>query len=132
MGAAVRRLVRERANDRCEYCRLPQSASPFLTFHVEHIVARQHVDDDRDSNLCLACAHCNLHKGPNVATVLGVTREIVSLFHPRQQLWEDHFLINDGVIFGRTRIGEATVRLLKMNDDDQLQIRKALIARSEY
>lgn len=52
MTAAVRRLVRERANERCEYCRLLQSASPFLTFRVEHIIARQHVDDDRESNLC--------------------------------------------------------------------------------
>jgi len=132
VGVAVRRLVRERANDRCEYCRLPQSSSPVLTFHVEHIIARQHLDDERDANLCLACAHCNLHKGPNVASVLRETHEIVSLFHLRQQLWEDHFLVNDGVMFGRTRIGEVTIRLLRMNDDDQLQIRKALIARGEF
>jgi len=103
-----------------------------LTFHVEHIIARQHLDDERDMNLCLACAHCNLHKGLNVASVLRETREIVSLFHPRQQLWENHFLVNDGVMYGRTRIGEVIVRLLRMNDDDQLQIRKALIARGEF
>jgi hypothetical protein len=73
-----------------------------------------------------------LHKGPNVATVIHESREIISLFHPRQQVWEDHFVIEDGVVVGRTPIGDATVRLLKMNDDDQLQIRKALIARAEY
>lgn len=132
MRAAVRRMVRDRANDRCEYCRLPQTASPFLTFHIEHIIARQHVDDDGESNLCLACAHCNLHKGPNVATVTEESRQIISLFHPRQQVWDDHFAIENGVVVGRTQIGDATVRLLKMNDDDQLQIRKALIARNEY
>jgi hypothetical protein len=57
MDAATRRLVRQRAQDRCEYCRMPQSAAPFLTFHVEHIQARQHIKDDSPDNLALACPH---------------------------------------------------------------------------
>ena len=58
MDVATRRLVRERARDRCEYCRLPQAAVQ-ATFHVEHIIAKQHVVDDAPSNLALACDRCN-------------------------------------------------------------------------
>jgi hypothetical protein len=54
MDAATKRLVRERAEGRCEYCRLPQAAQPFIAFHVEHIVARKHGGPDDAGNLCLA------------------------------------------------------------------------------
>ena len=64
----LRRLVRHRAGNRCEYCRLPQ-ASYDLTFHVEHIIAQQHKQDDSLENLDLARHQCNLHKGTNLATI---------------------------------------------------------------
>ncbi len=131
MNAGVRRQVRDRANHCCEYCRLPQSAAPFLTFHIEHIQATQHIQDDSLDNLCLACPHCNLHKGPNLTTLSVDTGDIVPLFHPRQQVWDDHFRINRARIEGRTDVGRATARLLKMNEGDQIEIRAALIRRGE-
>ena len=63
MEASLRELLRRRATHRCEYCHLPQAAAPFLTFHIEHIRARQHGGDDDSSNLALACPDCNAHKG---------------------------------------------------------------------
>jgi len=42
MEAALRNLVRDRAENRCEYCRLPQELAPFPAFHIEHIRARKH------------------------------------------------------------------------------------------
>jgi hypothetical protein len=36
MDAATREFVWQRADRRCEYCRLPQAIAPFFTFHVEH------------------------------------------------------------------------------------------------
>jgi 5-methylcytosine-specific restriction endonuclease McrA len=56
MDEATRRLVRERAGDRCEYCLHPQEYSE-TTHHVDHIVARQHLGGDVPSNLALACIH---------------------------------------------------------------------------
>ena len=50
MEAAVRDLVRRRAVNRCEYCRLPQSALPHAPFHVEHVVAKQHGGSDDPVN----------------------------------------------------------------------------------
>jgi 5-methylcytosine-specific restriction endonuclease McrA len=57
MDAATRREVWSRAGSRCEYCGLPQEADPFLTFHVEHVIAKQHGGRDDLSNLALACHH---------------------------------------------------------------------------
>ena len=59
MDAATRHRVRQRANQRCEYCHLPQSAAPFLSFHIEHIRASQHGRDDALNNLALACPDWN-------------------------------------------------------------------------
>ncbi len=54
MVAATRDFVRRRAADRCEYCHLPQEATPFIPFHVEHIIAKQHVDVAQDDPSGLA------------------------------------------------------------------------------
>ncbi len=132
MDAMTRSRVRDRANHRCEYCRLPQSAAPFLTFHIEHIQATQHIRDDSLDNLSLACPHCNLHKGPNLATLSEETGELFLLFHPREQAWDDHFRISGAGIEGHTEVGKATARLLKMNEGDQIEIRTALISRGEF
>jgi len=67
----TRREVRRRAGERCEYCRLPESAGD-ITFHVEHIVAQQHRRDDEPSNLALACDRCNLY--PSVAETVIAER----------------------------------------------------------
>jgi 5-methylcytosine-specific restriction endonuclease McrA len=64
MSAALRQLVRDRAGHRCEYRHVRQADDPFFTFHVEHIVPRQHGGATVESNLALACHHCSLHKGP--------------------------------------------------------------------
>ena len=68
IDTAVRNLIRQRAGERCEYCRLPEHAVD-IPFHVEHIIAKQHGGEDDPSNLCLACDRCNLYKGPNLSSV---------------------------------------------------------------
>src|SRR5208283_6183744 len=71
MNAALRAFVRERAGRRCEYCRLHEDDADFLSFHVEHVVAKQHGGTDDPDILCFACAECNWAKGPNLASLLG-------------------------------------------------------------
>ena len=56
IDAATRVFVWERANGRCEYCHLHQNDYEFQTFHVEHIIAKQHGGRDDTDNLCLACS----------------------------------------------------------------------------
>ncbi|MGV3720524.1 MAG: HNH endonuclease, partial [Actinomycetota bacterium] len=69
IDAAARGLVRRRVGDCCEYCLLAQDAVAIARFHIEHIIPRQHGGSDETSNLALACYHCNLHKGPNLASL---------------------------------------------------------------
>lgn len=132
MDAATRTLVRKRAEDRCEYCRLPQSAQPFVTFHVEHIIARQHGGTDEPANLCLACERCNFHKGPNLASIDPDTGQVERLFDPRRQEWSRHFELRGPFILGRTPSGRATVAVLGMNEERRVELRAALIAQEEF
>ena len=128
MDAAVRRLVRERAGDRCEYCRLPQAAVD-ATFHVDHVVAQQHVDatEEDPDRLALACNRCNLCKGTNLSSVDPETGDIVLLFNPRQDAWEEHFTMKGAEIVAISPSGRATERLLQMNAKHRLELRAWLI-----
>lgn len=116
IDAALRRLVRNRAGNRCEYCRLHQDDLPLVLFHIDHVVPRQHEGSDDAENLCEACHWCNFNKGPNLAT--QVEGQLVPLFNPRTQIWSEHFTLVDDRIVGLTPIGQGTVRLLDMNDED--------------
>jgi 5-methylcytosine-specific restriction endonuclease McrA len=95
MDQALRSLVRRRAGDVCEYCRLPQSSSRFVRFYIEHIIARQHGGPSETGNLALACGYCNHHKGPNIAGLDPVSGQLVPLFNPRRDRWSDHFAWNE-------------------------------------
>ncbi len=131
MDASVRELVRRRADDRCEYCRLPQAAAPFFTFHIEHIRARQHQGTDDPSNLALSCPDCNAYKGPNLTSVDPETDQVVPLFNPRVHSWNDHFAMEGPRVAGLTQVGRATVNLLNMNDAEPLDMRAELLARGD-
>jgi HNH endonuclease len=104
---------------------LPESALD-VAFHVEHIVTRQHGGTDDLENLALACDRCNLCKGPNLSGIDQQTGQIVPLFHPRQQSWQEHFRRQSSAIYGLTPTGRATVRLLQMNTASRLQLRAEL------
>jgi hypothetical protein len=126
MNAELRRLVRERAGDCCEYCGISQQEEGWSRFHVEHIVARQHKGGDSPDNLCLCCQYCNLHKGPNLSGVDPVTGVITRLFHPRQDVWDEHFIATGLEVIGRTAPGRATVEVLAMNSPKRIEFRHRL------
>ncbi|MAU10626.1 MAG: HNH endonuclease [Anaerolineaceae bacterium] len=89
-----RQSVRERANNCCEYCRLPEAAGT-LPFHVDHIIPVKHGGTDDLDNLCLACFKCNAHKSHDLAGFDPETGELTRLYHPRKQTWKDHFVLRD-------------------------------------
>jgi 5-methylcytosine-specific restriction endonuclease McrA len=126
MKAGIRRLVRRRAGDRCEYCRIHQNDDPVLSFHVEHIIAKQHAGSDHPSNLAWSCHKCNRAKGPNLAG--RIKDDIVPLFHPRRQRWKRHFRWLGPRIVGKTKTGKATMLVLDLNAPERIVVRKALIA----
>jgi hypothetical protein len=126
VNQALIRAVWTRANRRCEYCHMPSSTYAG-SFHVDHVVARQHGGGTTLENLALACLHCNQHKGPNLAGIDPKTGEIVSLFHPRRDRWPDHFEWDDANLVGRTEIGRATIQVLAMNDPAFRAVRIVLL-----
>jgi len=126
MKQSVRRLVRKRASLCCEYCQLEEQYSPIARLQVEHIRPRKHGGTDDPANLSLACIDCNLRKGSNLTGFDPETDQIVELFNPRKQLWEEHFAWVGFHIKGLTDVGRTTVRVLDMNSDDRLQLRTAI------
>ena len=130
MDDALRAAVASRAAHRCEYCHILDEDDAF-SFHIEHIIALKHGGSRQLENLAHACQHCNLHKGPNLAGIDPVTGAITPLFHPRRQLWTDHFSTDKLQIVGLTPTGRATIHVLAMNDPDRVQLRALLITHVE-
>lgn len=131
MDAPTKALVRARAADRCEYCRSHQDDEPFFRLQIEHVIGKQHGGSDDPDNLALACPHCNLHKGPNLAGLDPLDDALTPLFHPRRQRWADHFAHRGPLIIGQTPTGRATVRVLNMNDWMRVELRASLPPREE-
>jgi hypothetical protein len=127
----LRRNVRERAGGRCEYCRVPEGEMLYR-FEAEHIIAEQHQGLSQLDNLAWSCTQCNRPKGPNLATFDPETGELTRLFHPRQQVWDDHFEIVDAEIIGKTAVGRATAELLAFNTDERVVQRRDLIEAGEW
>ena len=125
MTAATRAIVRQRADHRCEYCQTHQEDSPLAALHIEHIRPLKHGGTDDESNLCLACIDCNLHKGTNLTGIDPLANAVTPLFHPRQQRGDDHFRWEGIHIVGQTAAGRTTIRVLCMNSDEQLELRMA-------
>ncbi|MEX0611892.1 MAG: HNH endonuclease [Pirellulales bacterium] len=125
IDAATRQLVRDRAGDKCEYCGLPSMQSPLAALQIEHILPRKHRGGDEPGNLALACIDCNLCKGSNIAGIDPTTGATTKLFHPRRHKWDAHFKWLGIYIVGKTPIGRATIEALRMNSDEQLQLRIA-------
>ena len=131
MARVNRRIVRERANDRCEYCRLPQSVS-VLPHEIDHIRARKHHGPTTLQNCCWACAYCNGAKGSNPAGYDPETGQLVGLFHPRTDTWAEHFAWYSAVLIGLTPVGRATIDVLRINDPERVENRRLLREAGEW
>ena len=113
--SSLQRRVRDRAANRCEYCRLAQTRQE-ATFHVDHVEPRRAGGATAFENLALACVSCSLRKGARTTGTDPVAGRTVTIFDPRRQSWDEHFAISpDATIIGKTATGRATVDLLKMN-----------------
>lgn len=122
--ATLAALVKERAERRCEYCRMSQSLQG-ATFHVEHIIPLTCGGSTTEDNLALACPSCNLHKSDRSHAVDPDTRETAALFHPRRQRWTAHFAWKGAHITGLTATGRASIRALDLNHPRRLRVRDA-------
>ena len=97
-------------------------------FEVEHIIPIKHEGLTILENLAFACFHCNRHKGVCICGIHPVTRKLTRLFDPRRDDWLKHFRLNEGRLTGRTEIGRITVKVLRMNKFEQVQLRRLWLA----
>jgi hypothetical protein len=131
IGAALRRLVTERAANCCEYCRLRRE-DDLLPFAIDHIISEKHNGPTDADNLCLSCYHCNSFKGSDVAAADPQTGIATFLFHPRRQKWDEHFQLKGAIIEPLTPEARATVFVLRLNIPERVRERSMAIRLKSY
>ena len=127
VGRKRRDAVRTRAKGVCEYCRSLETFS-ISGFSIEHIIPRAVGGTNAVENLALACQECNAHKFIATEAVDLLTSKQAALYHPRHDVWADHFAWADDytVIMGRTPTGRATVERLQINRSAVVNLRRIL------
>lgn len=131
--AKLKRLVIARAHNCCEYCR-NQVQFAMQSFSIEHIKPRQAGGKTILDNLALASEGCNSHKHTTTKAVDPLSEDLVPLYNPRRQRWDEHFAwnTNSTIIIGLTSIGRATIDALKMNRRGVVNLRRVLYAMGEH
>jgi hypothetical protein len=66
-----------------------------------------------------------LHKSNRIEAQLPDTQEVVPLFNPRTDQWNEHFRWDGYVVVGLTRVGQATIDALLLNLHRRIKIRQA-------
>ena len=125
--AQLRRLVEERAGDRCEYCLLPAQLS-FFPHEVDHVVPEKHNGKTEADNLALACWRCNRHKGTDLGSFDPETNHFSFLSNPRTQLWAEHFQLQSFQIIGVSPVGRTTAFLLQLNTLERIAERQRFLS----
>jgi 5-methylcytosine-specific restriction endonuclease McrA len=87
---SLKQLVFDRARGMCEYCR-SQAKFAIDPLVIDHIQPVSRGGKTISENLALACQTCNNYKYTKTEAPDPVTNQAVSLFHPRQMIWQDHF-----------------------------------------
>lgn len=130
---AIRRRVRDRAGNRCEYCQHP-AAYACAWYTCEHVRPRAGGAGNTLSELAWACPACNGHKYDKTHARDSRTNRFVLLFNPRRQRWARHFAWSEDflLVHGVTACGRATVDSLHLNRPELVNLRRALIAVGEH
>jgi hypothetical protein len=126
MTEALRQLLRDRAQFRCEYCRMPERLLPFHAFEADHILPVKFGGVTEPDNLAWSCLSCNRHKGPLMAGLDPDTSQLTRLFNPRSDVRENHFAYRPPLMVGRTDIGRVTAWALAMNSEEYIELREVL------
>lgn len=126
----IRQQIISQAGYRCAYCQTSHRLVGMPPV-IDHIIPLALGGSDHISNLAAACYRCNEFKGAKTQATDPATGQMVNLFHPRQQLWADHFAwANGGIhIIGLTPAGRATVIALRLNNQYIVEARMIWIER---
>jgi HNH endonuclease len=113
---AVQRKVLILSNGYCEYCLHPEShATDF--YHFDHINPFLKIGRNAVGNIARSCGRCNIVKSQKTHAIDPLTNDIYPLFHPRKEIWTDHFQWSEDylIMYGLTPTGRATIDFLQLN-----------------
>lgn len=125
---ALRQRVAEQAHFRCGYC-LTSEHIVGAPMEIDHIIPLALGGPTEEENLWLACSLCNDHKGGRIAALDPETGNMVRLFNPRFENWNEHFTWNltGDHIEGLTPTGRATSIALNLNRPSLVRARQLWI-----
>lgn len=128
ISAELRRQVEARANGHCEYC-LCLAQYALHTFECEHIIPLSKDGATDGKNLAWACAGCNRFKASRTDALDPQTDRIVTLYRPRTDRWQAHFVWNDDFtrMIGISASGRATIAALRLNRVGVVNVRQLLL-----
>ena len=129
----LRRQIRDHFANCCAYCKTAESLTVAI-FEVDHIEPQSAGGATVFGNLCLCCPTCNRYKASRQLVEDAMTEQLVSLFHPHQQEWQEHFSWSSDAteIVGRSPIGRATIAALRMNRSQLVRVRRMWVAMGEH
>ncbi|MEM9951843.1 MAG: HNH endonuclease signature motif containing protein [Chloroflexota bacterium] len=127
----LRQEVMARAKQCCEYCLLHERDSIY-SHEIDHIIPEKHRGETVSDNLCYACLDCNRNKGSDFGSFDPETDEVALLFHPRKDIWSEHFKLEDGQIIPISAKGRVTEFVLKFNTTIRVRNRKLLSEAGRY
>ena len=129
LAADLRERLFAADDRRCVYCHTAE-ANTGQPMTLDHIVPEAQDGPTLFDNLCFACRCCNEFKGSLTTSRDPLTDEIVLLFHPRAQVWADHFTwdASGTHLLGLTAVGRATVVALNMNNAVIVDARKRWVS----
>ncbi len=124
---AIQKEVFDRSKGYCEYCLLPASFSP-NAFNYEHIIPISKNGLTSIGNIAYSCGGCNSFKNDKIEGIDPLTMLLAPLFNPITQKWEEHFEWDedDLQVLGISPTGRSTVNLLKINRENNKNLRKLL------
>jgi hypothetical protein len=130
---SIREKVETRANKLCEYCLSPLEFSPD-PFSIEHIHPLFLGGTNDLENLALACQGCNGPKSTKIEAFDLVSQTTAKFYNPRKDVWNEHFTWNEDFteIVGLTAKGRVTIKILQLNRQRVINLRRILILVGEH
>ncbi len=133
VSASTRNKVEERVRKLCEYCLSPLefSSDPFS---IEHIFPISKGGTDDLENLALSCQGCNGIKSIKTEAFDLVSQKYASFYNPRKDIWSEQFIWNEDFteIIGLTAKGRVTIKVLQLNRQRVVNLRRILILAGEH
>lgn len=125
IAQSLRQFIIARDHFCCAYCQTSEDNCG-QRMQVDHIYPESAGGPTVPHNLCAICVSCNSYKRALLNALDPITGHKVTLFHPLQQRWSEHFSWDESKaqVIGLTPCGRATVDALQMNNPIIVRARK--------